>query len=355
MSLKINMPDDDRELQTQLALIEVMKGLDLGLESENDEIYEQSIFSFEYRPLDSNGCENGRRRRILNIKKSNLFNLVKKTEIDAVKIDELLLEKRGLNILPNIRRYDAPEFQPVLIYRKIPLDYGQFVSLPMAGIRADEGDETYLEVSWVKNRESSELFDYLRRCDPTFQLVPESHKELTRSYNKKLKKMFMGTCVVESVRLIENSIGHHRSIFDFRGLHHLRRELASIQGVNRHNYLTTDIDWLEMVKDDLGGFAYSTFQIQKTELNRFQAFFKNSLEKMLRNLKLENSRFWDRDRDEPGVYIAYLKEILICYRVYAEMNAETSDRLFGQLRDMAKDFGSLLEHVIDQLVILYKL
>ena len=342
------MRDKDREMQTQLALIEVMKELDLGLDSEMDEIYDQSIFSYEYRPLDSNGCENGRRRRILNIRKSNVFNLVKKSEIDAAKIDELLLEKHGLNILPNLRRYDAPEFKPVLIYRKVPLDYGQFVSLPMAGIKAEGTEETYLEVSWVKNRDSCELFDYLRRSDPNFQLVSETHKELTRKYNKKLRKMFMGTCIVESVRIIENSIGHHRSVFDFRGIHHLRRELASIQGVNRHNYLNTEIDWLGMVEDDLGGFAYSAFQIQKTELNRFQTFFKTSLEKMLRNLKLENSRFWDRERDEPGVYIAYLKEILVCYRVYAEMNAEASDRLFGQLRDMAKDFGTLLETVIDQ-------
>ena len=350
------MEDKDRELQTQIALIEVMKELDLGLESETDEIYDQSIFSYEYRPLDSNGCENGRRRRILNIRKSNVFNLVKKTEIDAVKIDELLLEKNGLNVLPNIRKYDAPEFRPVLIHRKLPLDYGKFVSLPMAGIRADGVDETYLEVSWVEKKESCELFDYIRRFDPTFQLLDsEKQKELTKRYNKKLKKMFMGTCIVESVRIIENSIGHHRSVFDFRGLHNLRRELASIQGVNRNNYLTTEIDWLGMVQDDLGGFAYSTFQIQKTELNRFQTYFKDSLEKMLRNLKLENSRFWDRERDEPGVYIAYLKEILICYRVYAEMNAEASDRLFGQLRDMAKDFGCLLESVIDQLVILYTL
>ena len=93
----------------------------------------------------------------------------------------------------------------------------------------------------------------------------------------------MGTCVVESVRIIENVIGHHRSVFDFRGLHNLRRELAEIQGVNRHNYLTTEIDWLGMVKDDLGGFAYSAFQIQKAELNKFQTFFKTSLEKMQRN------------------------------------------------------------------------
>ena len=343
------MGEKERELKTQLALIEVMKELDLGLDSENDEIYDQSIFSFEYRPLDSNGCENGRRRRILNIRKSNVYNLVKKTEIDAVKIDELLLEKNGLNVLPNIRKYDAPEFKPVEIYRKNPLDYGQFVSLPMAGIRADGIEETFLEVSWVKQKKSCELFDYLRRCDPTFQLVSLSnHKELTKKYNEKLKKMFMGTCIVESVRIIENSIGHHRSVFDFRGLHNLRRELAEIKGVNRHNYLTTEIDWLGMVKDDLGGFAYSAFQIQKAELNKFQTFFKTSLEKMQRNLKLENSRFWDRERDEPGVYIAYLKEILVCYRVYAEMNAEASDRLFGQLRDMAKDFGNLLEHTIDQ-------
>ena len=285
------MRDKDRELQTQLALIEVMKELDLELDSEIDEIYDKSIFSYEYRPLDANGCENGRRRRILNIRKSNVFNLVKKTEMDAAKIDELLLERKGLNILPKIRRYDAPEFEPVLIYRKIPLDYGQFVSLPMAGVRADGVDETYLEVSWVDKKESCELFGYLRRSDPHFQLVSfESHKELTRKYNQKLKKMFMGTCIVESVRIIENSIGHHRSVFDFRGIHHLRHELASIKGVNRHNYLTTEIDWLGMVKDDLGGFAYSAFQIQKTELNSFQTYFKSSLEKMLRNLKLENSR-----------------------------------------------------------------
>ena len=112
---------------------------------------------------------------------------MKKIDIDAVKIDELLLEKNGLNVLPNIRKYDAPESRPVPVYRKNPLDYGQFVSLPMAGIRADGSEETYLEVSWVNQKDSCELFDYLRRCDPTFQLVSLlNHKELTKKKQQKI-------------------------------------------------------------------------------------------------------------------------------------------------------------------------
>ena len=343
------MESGNREILTQIAVLDIMRELNLGLDSEpEDEIYDRSIFSFEYRPLDRNGCENGRRRRVFNMQKSNLLNLVKIQELDSKKIDELLLESRGLNVLPKLYQNDAPEYEPKVIFRRIPIDYGSFYSTPMNGILVEGTDETYLEVSWDKPEEPNALFSSLRESDPLFQLLPFGYEAITKFYNKKVKRALKGVFLVESIRLMEDMTGHHKNPFDFRGLHNLRRELGDIRGVNRSNYLTTDVEWLDKINDSMGGWAYSVYQIQQTELKDSQDFFKNSLEKMTRNLQLENTRLWDYERNEPGVYIQYLKEALLCYKILAEMNADASQKLFARLRDMAKDFGDLLEKVIDR-------
>ena len=344
---KNKMNFSKREALTQLALSGLIRELDLELSLDPEEdIDENTIFDLEYRPLDRNGREKSCRRKIFNMRKCNLQKL--ELVIDAAMVDKLLLEREGLNLTPTLFLNDAPEYRPRPIYRRIPIDYGAFKSTPMYGIGVnDEGHmTTYIEVSWKREDESNPLFNSIRRSDPFFQLVMESHQDETKIYNENLIKSLKGVFLVETIRLSNSLIGVHKSCFDFRGLHNLKRELGHIEGVNVENYLTTNSKWLGKINDDLGGWAYSCHQIQKTELHEFQTFFKERLEKMTKNLKLEDSRFWSDEKEDLGTQIEYLKQVLFCYRILAELNANASQKLYARLRDMSADFGSLMQDVV---------
>lgn len=340
-----------RELFAQIALSGIIRELDLDLnvdpENENDE---NTIFDIEFRPLDRNGFEKSNRRKILNLNKSNLVKLESSGIIDAAMIDKFLLEHRGLNLTPTLFLNDAPEYEPKLIFRKIPIDYGAHKSTPMYGIGANVGGKntTYLEASWERKEKSSALFDSIRQVDPHFQLVPESHVNETELYNSKLKNSLKGVFLVESIRLIDNIIGLHKTPFDFSGPYNLKLELGHIKEVDKTNYLTATVNWLGEIRDNLGGWAYSVHQIQKAELKDFQDSFKEQLEVMEKNLKLQDSRFWSHDKDDIETQVEYLKQLLFCYKLLAELNADASEKVFARLRDMASDFGSLMEQVIDK-------
>ena len=340
-----------RELLAQVALSGIIRELDLDLnvdpENENDE---NSIFYLEFRPLDRNGFEKSNRRKMFNLKKSNLIKLENSGVIDAVMIDKFLLEHRGLNLTPTLFLNDAPEYEPKLIFRKIPIDYGAHKSTPMYGIGANVGGKntTYLEESWKSKKEASLLFDSIRQVDPHFEMIHEDHVNETELYNSKLKNSLKGVFLVESVRLIDSIIGLHKTPFDFSGPYNLKLELAHIKGVDKTNYLTAPVNWLGEIRDNLGGWAYSVHQIQKAELKDFQDSFKEQLETMEKNLRLQDSRFWSHDKDDVGTQVEYLKELLFCYKLLAELNADASEKLFARLRDMASDFGSLMEQVIDK-------
>ena len=344
------MEAQNREELCQKSICQVLERIDLELSSEDrDEISEGSLFSKEYRPINKEGQETGRPRKIINLKKSNLYKLENCILVDAAKIDEELLEKRGLNVVPALYRYDAVEFEPKEIFRRVPIDYGRFIGIPMSGIRVKGTDKTFLEVSWDRNDEANALWDSLRKSDPFFNLVSDENEKITLMYNVDLKRAFKGSFLIESVRIMEDCTGHFKSPFDFTGLHNLMRELGNIRGINKKNYLKSSTQWLDQIDDDLSGWAYSVFQLQKTELAQWQNFLKKRLEKWMKNLQLENTRFWNHDHRE-GDHISYLKEALKLYRILAQMNAESSEILFGRLRDLAKDFGYVLEQLIDRLI-----
>ena len=347
------MHAENRVMLAQFAILGLINELNLDLEVEpDDEYFENGIFSLEYRPLDRYGREKGRRRKIFDIQKWNIYNLENSRICDAVMIDKLLLERNGLNIMPNLFLADAPEYEPKPIYRRIPIDYGAHNSIPMYGIGvlASGKYTTYSEASWVRNEDQSELFDYLRESDPLYQLIPESHEAETREYNRRLKTSLKGAFLVESIRLSDSLIGFHKAPFDFRGFHNMKRELGHIRGLNRDNYLTSDVKWLEEIKDDIGGWAYSCFQIQKTEMVDFQEFFKNRIEKMTTNLRLDDTKFWDNEREELRSQVEYLQKALRCYKILSELNAEACEKLYSKVRDLAKDFGSVIESVINRLI-----
>ena len=333
----------------KISISRIIEGLDLDLDAGYIDITEEPhygiIFSWQYQTIDENGFDTGRRRKILNIRKSNLMKLENSLDKNAQMIDEVLLEKQGLNILPEIHRYDFQQYEPKPIFRNIPVDYGSLISTPMYGIRPEGTDTTYLEMNWKGEDESGILFESLGAFDP--RLVSEGHEIETRNYNKRLKRALKGSILVEITRLMDEICGSHKNVFDFRGHHHLRRELGHIKGVNRSNYLTTSIDWLSEIEDSIGGWYYSVTQIQKTEWKNYRDFFKNSLENMIQNLRLEDTRYWD-ERREPGVHIDYLKKALVYYRILAEQNGEASEKLFARVRDMGKDLGFLMEKIIDR-------
>lgn len=338
-----------REALTQLALSTIIRELDLELSFDPDEdLDENSIFEIEYRPLDCYGREKSCRRKVLDMRKCNLQNL--ELVKDAAIVDKFLLEREGLNLTPTLFLNDAPEYRPKPIYRKIPIDYGAYKSTPMYGIgvHAEGQMTTYIEVSWERKDEASELFDSIRRVDPFFQKVREDHEEETKLYNKKLIKSLKGVFLVETIRLSNSVIGVHKSCFDFRGLHNLKHELGHIKGMNKDNYLNSNPKWLDEVNDTLGGWAYSLHQVQKSELFEFQNYFKESLEKMAKNLRLEDSRFWSEEKEDQGTQIEYLKQILFCYRILAELNANASQKIYARLRDMSADFASLIEQVVQK-------
>ena len=342
---------EKRELLAQFAFSGIIRELDLDLNVDpENEIDENSIFELEFRPLDRNGFEKSSRRKILDLKKSNLVKLENSGSIDAALIDKFLLEHRGLNLTPTLFLDDAPEYAPKLIFRRIPIDYGAHKSTPMYGIGASVRGKntTYLEESWERKDEPSRLFDSIRQVDPYFQLVPDEHENETKKYNFKLKNSLKGVFLVESIRLIDSVIGLHKTPFDFTGPYNLRRELGHIKEVNSENYLTTSLNWLSQIRDNLGGWAYSVYQIQKAELKNFQDSFKDQLEGMEQNLKLQDSRFWSHEKDDVDTQVEYLKKLLFSYKLLAELNAEASEKLFARLRDMACDFGSLMEQVIDK-------
>ena len=346
-----NVLAENRLILAEFTISGLINELNLDLEVKpEDEFFEKGIFSLEYRPLDRNGWEKNRKRKMFDIRKWNIYKLENSRVRDAVMIDKLLLERNGLNIMPNLFIADAPEYEPKPIYRRIPIDYGAHNSIPMYGIgvHAKGKYTTYIECSWVRNDDESELFDYLLVSDPVFQLIPESHEAETRHYNERLKTSLKGAFLVESVRLSDSLIGFHKAPFDFKGLHNMKRELGHIRGINADNYLTSDGKWLEQIKDDLGGWAYSCFQIQKTEMIDFQEFFKNSIEKMTTNLRLDDTRFWDNERDELRSQVEYLQKALRCYKILSELNAEACEKLYSKVRDLAKDFGSLIESVVNR-------
>ena len=338
----------NREELCRQSICQVIERIDLELSSEaRNEISETNLFLKEYRPFNKEGQETERSRKIINLKKSNLYKLENCILVDAAKIDEELLEKRGLNVVPALYRYDAVEFEPKIIYRRLPIDYGRLIGIPMSGIQVKGTDKTYLEASWDKNDEANALWNSIRQTDSLFGLVSEENEQITLMYNVDLKRAFKGSFLIESVRIMGDCTGHFKSPFDFTGLHNLKRELGNIRGINKKNYLKSSTQWLDQIDDDLSGWAYSVFQLQKTELSEWQNFFKNRLEKVMKNLQLENTRFWNQDHRE-GEHISYLKEVLQLYRILAQMNAESSEILFGRLRDLAKDFGYILEQVIDR-------
>ena len=338
-----------REALTQLALSSIIRELDLELSLDpEEELDENSIFDIEYRPLDSFGREKSRRRKLFDMRKCNLQKL--ELVQDAAIVDKLLLERDGLNLTPTLFLNDAPEYRPKPIYRRIPIDYGAHKSTPMYGIgvHAEGQMTTYIEQSWEQKDEFSVLFDSIRRVDPYFQLVPENHEEETKIYNKNLLKALKGVFLVETIRLSKSLIGVHKSCFDFRGLHNLKAELGHIKGLTVDNFLTSNQKWLDDINDSLGGWAYSLHQLQKTELFDFQNFFKERLEQMAKNLRLEDSRFWSEEKEDLGTQVEYLKQILFCYRILAELNANASQKLYARLRDMSADFGSLMEKCIQK-------
>ena len=340
---------EKREALTQLALSNIIRELDLELSLDPEEdLDENSIFDIEYRPLDCFGREKSCRRKIFDMRKCNL----QKLELirDAAIVDKFLLEREGLNLTPTLFLNDAPEYRPKPIYRKIPIDYGAYKSTPMYGIGvcAEGQMTTYIEEPWERKDESSAIFDSIRRVDPYFQLVPENHEEETKVYNKNLMKSLYGVFLVETIRLSNSLIGVHKSCFDFRGLHNLKHELGHLRGMTKENYLNSNPKWLDEVNDTLGGWAYSLHQLQKTELYDFQNFFKERLEQMAKNLRLEDSRFWIEEKEDQGTQVEYLKQILFCYRILAELNADASQKIYARLRDMSADFGSLLQKVIQK-------
>lgn len=305
----------NRELHCQIALLEKLKELNLDFPLENnafdEEILQQSIFEFEYRSLNREGFQIGRKRKVFRLKKSNLFNLEngKKTSVNTV--DQLLLERYGLNVIPKLHQNDAPEYEPKPIFRRIAIDWGSFYAAPMYGISVEGVDTTFLEVSWSAKDESSELFDEIRKTDPEFRLVDENqHKKMTQEYNKRLIRAMKGNLMISAMRIMDDSTGHYRNPFDFRGFTNLRREIGSIPNVNKNNYLQSN-EWLDQIDDTLGGWAYSSYQIQKVEMEELQEFWKESLERMTSRLHLENTRLWS---DEPGVHLYYLKVALNNYR-----------------------------------------
>ena len=343
----------NRVQMTKISISRIIEVLDLDLDAGYINIIEEphyaEIFSWQYQTIDESGFDTGRRRKILNIRKSNLTKLENTLEINAQKIDDLLLEKHGLNILPEIHRYDYQQYEPKPMFRNIPIDYGSLISTPMYGIRPEGTDTTYLEIKWDGEDESGTLFESLGAFDPQNL---EGHEVETRNYNKRLKRALKGSFLVETTRLMDEICGSHKNVFDFRGQHNLRRELGHIKGVNRSNYLTTSIDWLSEINDSIGGWFYSVTQIQKTEWKNYRDFVKQSLENMMQNLRLEDSRYWD-GRREPGVHIDYLKKALIYYRILAEQNGEASDKLFARVRDLGRDLGTLMEKIIDRYIMLY--
>ena len=342
------MEAQNREELCRKSVCQVLERMDLELSPESqDEISETTLFSKEYRPFNKEGQETDRPRKIINLKKSNLYKLENCILVDAAKIDEQLLEKRGLNVVPALYRYDAVEFEPKVIYRRVPIDHGRFIGIPMSGIQVKGTEKTFLEASWDKNDKANALWDSLRKSDPFFDLVSDENEKITPMYNVDLKRAYKGSFLIESVRIMGDCTGHFKSPFDFTGLHNLKRELGNIKGINKNNYLKSSTQWLDQIDDDLSGWAYSVFQLQKTELTQWQNFFKNRLEKMMRNLQLDNTRFWNQDHRE-GEHIFYLREALQLYRILAQMNAESSEILFGRLRDFAKDFGYLIEQLIDR-------
>ena len=343
----------NRVQMTKISISRIIEVLDLDLDAGYINIIEEphyaEIFSWQYQTIDESGFDTGRRRKILNIRKSNLTKLENTLEINAQKIDDLLLEKHGLNILPEIHRYDYQQYEPKPMFRNIPIDYGSLISTPMYGIRPEGTDTTYLEIKWDGGDESGTLFESLGAFDPQNL---EGHEVETRNYNKRLKRALKGSFLVETTRLMDEICGSHKNVFDFRGQHNLRRELGHIKGVNRSNYLTTSIDWLSEINDSIGGWFYSVTQIQKTEWKNYRDFVKQSLENMMQNLRLEDTRYWD-GRREPGVHIDYLKKALIYYRILAEQNGEASDKLFARVRDLGRDLGTLMEKIIDRYIMLY--
>ena len=335
----------NRVRMIKISISRIIEGFNFDIDAGYIDITQEphygEIFSWQYQTIDESGFDTGRRRKILNIRKSNLTKLENSLETNAQKIDELLLEKHGLNILPEIHRYDYQQYEPKPMFRNIPIDYGSLISTPMYGIRPEGTDTTYLEIHWNGEDESGILFESLGAFDPRVQLVSEGHEVETRSYNKRLKRALKGSFLVETTRLMDEICGSHKNVFDFRGHHNLRRELGHIKGVNRSNYLTTSIDWLSEINDSIGGWFYSVTQIQKTEWKNYREFFKQSVENMMRNLRLEDTRYWD-ERREPGVHIDYLKKALTYYRILAEQNGEASEKLFARVRDMGKDLGTII-------------
>ena len=331
---------------TQASLMEIYRGLNVEIAvDEYNSVFGTPLFELSYVPLTQNGFE-GRRRIVFNVKKCNLHKLENSVNVDARTIDQLLLEQFGLNVLPALYQNDAPFYEPKVIYRNIPIDYGSLFGFQMSGIKAENGQTTYHEISWTRNDEQSVLFDHIRESDPTFQLVPSDHESLTKTYNVKLKRAMRGVILVESIRLMENMTGFYKSPFDFTGRYNMTRELGQISGVNTDNYLSSS-SWLDNINDTLGGWAYSCFQNQKQELEEFQDWQKLSLEKMEKKLKLHETRLW-RDADAESSHVEHLQNALNCYKLYAEFNKDCTEKLYAKLRDMAKDCGHLLEKIIDR-------
>ena len=121
--------------------------------------------------------------------------------------------------------------------------------------------------------------------------------------------------------------------------------MGTIKNITRENWLENN-DWLDKINDDLAGWAYSCYDLQKMELEKWQTHYKEALEKMTARLQLENTRLWGYERDEPGVHQYYLRKLLSNYIILAQMNQEASEVLFGKLRDLARDYAKLIEKLI---------
>ena len=344
--MDLNEISDNGLILTQASLMELYRGLNVEIAvDEYNAVFGTPLFELSYVPLTENGFE-GRRRIVFNVKKCNLHKLENSVELDARTIDQRLLEKFGLNVLPALFQNDGPFYEPKVIYRNIPIDYGALFGFQMSGIKTENGETTYHEISWERKDDESVLFDHIRESDPTFQLVPSDHESLTKIYNSKLQRTLKGVILIESIRLMENMTGFYKSPFDFSGAHNMARELGHISEVDTKNYLRSNT-WLDEINDTMGGWAYSCFQNQKQELEKFQDWQKHSLEKMEQKLKLHETRLW-RDADAESSHVEHLQNALNCYKLYAEFNRDCSEKLFAKLRDMAKDCGQLHEKIIDR-------
>ena len=343
--LDFNEINENRVAFTQATLLDLFKGLDVEIyRDQYDSVFGTPFFELSYVKLTKDGFGETR-RLVFNVKKANVYKIENAKKIDARQIDQFLLERCGLNVLP-VRFQDSIDYEPKILYRHIAIDYGALYAFQMSGILTECGMTTYHEMSWKRNDEESSLFDHIRLTDPEFQLVPQNHVEVTACYNRKLKKAMKGVILVESIRLSEDILGFYKNPFDFRGLHTMQRELGHISGVNSSNYLESN-HWLEQINDSMSGWAYSCFQNQKWELENFQNWNKRSLEKMELKLKIHETRLW-REIGEESSHVEHLQNALNCYKIYAEFNRRASEQLYGKVRDMAKDLALLHEKIIER-------